>query len=190
MTSPRTDKTYAVGDVPWLYPHRDTPPRGVKLNILQQGGVAIHDQWREGYIAWQYLFRRDKEAEEEAKFFLMEEVMDSPIRRFRVPKTLPPIVCSWRRLLNARWHDDADNEVAAIFKVIDHDGFVTPITYQYDRRQQPQLKTGYGIVNTGLVFSYWSDLVEYWPKYLAQLESEESESVTQKEMENGQPDHS
>lgn len=54
----------------WLYPARDgQPPKGVKLHILQSGGVSIQGQWKDnaGYIAFQYMFRRDKEFEESLK---------------------------------------------------------------------------------------------------------------------------
>lgn len=173
MNDRRTDKNYAAGDIPWLYPHRDAPPRGVKLNLLQDGGCAIHGQWKdnEGLVAWQYLFRRDKEQEEEAKALAMEEIMlpDEPIARFRVPVSLPKLVCTWRRATHVRWLDDDGKEVAAIYKLIDADGYVTPISWQYDRREQPVFDSGYCIVNTTHVFKYWSDLVAFWPTYLEEL---------------------
>lgn len=72
MSDARSAKTYAVGDVPWIYPHKQMPPRGQKLNLLQEGGTAIHGEWSwyGGYIAWQYLFRREKEEEAEALAFI------------------------------------------------------------------------------------------------------------------------
>lgn len=75
-----TDKTYAVGEVPWLYPHRNPPPLGVDLNILQEGGVSIRGQWKDnaGFIAWQYMFKRDKQAEEEAEF-IRRGVLKRPV---------------------------------------------------------------------------------------------------------------
>ena len=58
-------KPYRVGELEWIYPHEQEPPTGVKLNILQVGGIAIHGQWAYGcgFIAWQYQFKRNKEKE-------------------------------------------------------------------------------------------------------------------------------
>lgn len=58
-------KPYRAGEVEWIYPHEKEPPTGVKLNILQFGGTAIHGQWAygEGFIAWQYQFKRNKDKE-------------------------------------------------------------------------------------------------------------------------------
>lgn len=48
----------------WLYRN---PPYGVKLNLLTKGGVAVTGKWSDDgrYIAWQYLFRRDRQLEAE-----------------------------------------------------------------------------------------------------------------------------
>jgi len=66
-------KTYAAGEVVWIYPHEETPPRGVKLHILQEGGISIQSQWYdgEGYMAFQRMFKRDHEKEAEYKQFLL-----------------------------------------------------------------------------------------------------------------------
>lgn len=59
-------KGYATDpDNKWLYPPKNMPPNGVKLHILQEGGVAIHSEWKygAGYIGWQYLPKRDLEQE-------------------------------------------------------------------------------------------------------------------------------
>jgi len=66
-------KTYAAGEVVWIYPQDESPPRGVKLHILQQGGVSIQSQWYEdqGFMAFQRMFRRDHEKEAEYKEILL-----------------------------------------------------------------------------------------------------------------------
>lgn len=53
----------ATSDIPWRYIN---PPYGVKLNLLTKGCVAVTGKWSDDgrYIAWQYLFCRDKELEE------------------------------------------------------------------------------------------------------------------------------
>lgn len=64
----RTDaKEYSTGSIPWKYPHRHKPPRGKKLNILTEGGIAIHGDWRDdsGFLGWQDLFKRDLKQEAE-----------------------------------------------------------------------------------------------------------------------------
>lgn len=69
----RTDaKAYSAGTIKWYYPHRKKPPMGKKLNILQEGGIAIHGEWKwnAGFIAWQDLFKRDYEQEAEFKEWL------------------------------------------------------------------------------------------------------------------------
>lgn len=55
-------KPYRAGDVEWIYPYEQEAPKGVKLNILQEGGVAIQGEWRYGvgFVAWQYMFKRNK----------------------------------------------------------------------------------------------------------------------------------
>lgn len=62
-------KPYRVGEIEWIYPHEQEPPTGVDLHILQFGGSAIRGQWRYGvgFIAWQYMFKRNKT--KEAEFF-------------------------------------------------------------------------------------------------------------------------
>lgn len=52
----------AVADIYWRY---DDPPRGVKLFLLTKGGVAVTGPWSTDgrYIAWQYMFKRDKAKE-------------------------------------------------------------------------------------------------------------------------------
>lgn len=62
-------KPYRVGEIEWIYPHEKEPPIGVDLHILQFGGSAIRGQWRYGvgFIAWQYMFKRNKT--KEAEFF-------------------------------------------------------------------------------------------------------------------------
>jgi hypothetical protein len=60
-------KPYRAGGAEWIYPQDQQPPRGVKVNILTIGCVAIHGNWAEGegFLAWQYLFKRNKDKEEE-----------------------------------------------------------------------------------------------------------------------------
>lgn len=65
-------KGYAVDpDFKWLYPPKHKPPKGVKLQILTEGGVAIHAEWKYniGYLGWQYLPKRDFEQEEASRNF-------------------------------------------------------------------------------------------------------------------------
>ncbi len=51
-------------DIYWLYPHEHPPPQATKLALLTKGHVQVVGNWRDGdFIAWQYLFRRDKEKE-------------------------------------------------------------------------------------------------------------------------------
>ena len=66
-------KTYAVGEIVWIYPQDETPPRGVKLHILQEGGVSIQSQWYDGqgYMGFQRMFKRDHEKEAEYKNILL-----------------------------------------------------------------------------------------------------------------------
>lgn len=176
----RTDKKYSVGQIPWLYPHVDAPPRGVKLNILTKGGIAIHGEWRNdcGFIAWQHLFKRDKQLEEEMMIMELGEGADS-IRKFRVPLELPCNIGKWTRILNARWLNDDGFDIAAIYKMADEDGYVTPITFQFDRRNPKLFETGYSILNTGKVFPTWVDLCAYWPQYIETLAAQGSEVVLQ-----------
>lgn len=60
-------KPYRAGEVEWTYPQEQEPPRGVKLNILTVGGIAIQGQWdySVGFVAWQYMFKRNKDKEAE-----------------------------------------------------------------------------------------------------------------------------
>jgi hypothetical protein len=66
-------KPYRAGKVEWIYPHELSPPKGVKLNLLTLGFVATIGNWEDeaGFIAWQYLFKRNRKKEEE--FFLWLE---------------------------------------------------------------------------------------------------------------------
>jgi hypothetical protein len=59
------DKAYVTDpNLRWIYPHEETPPSGVKLALLTIGGVQVTGLWRQGsFIAWQRLFKRDKEKE-------------------------------------------------------------------------------------------------------------------------------
>ncbi len=60
------EKQVAVSeDIYWIYPKDALPPMGKKLAILTSGGVQITGDWRHdgGFIAWQYLFKRDKSKE-------------------------------------------------------------------------------------------------------------------------------
>lgn len=60
-------KTYASGEIHWVYPQDEEPPLGVKLHILQGGCVSIQGNWDAdaGYLAWQRMFKRDHKKEEE-----------------------------------------------------------------------------------------------------------------------------
>lgn len=53
------------GEVYWRY--TEPAPRGVKLNLLTKGKIAVVGDWHDGhgYIAWSPLIRRDKQLEEE-----------------------------------------------------------------------------------------------------------------------------
>lgn len=56
-------KTYAADpQLKWIYPDQKTPPRGVKLALLTEGGIQTTGDWTDDgrYIAWQKLFTRDK----------------------------------------------------------------------------------------------------------------------------------
>lgn len=66
-------KTYATGVVLWIYPHEEEPPRGVKLHILQEGGVSIQSVWIDdaGYLGFQRMFKRSHEKEKDYKDFLI-----------------------------------------------------------------------------------------------------------------------
>lgn len=182
----RDAKTYAVGNVPWLYPHRNPPPRGQKLALLTIGGIQTHGEWKDkaGYLGWQYLFRRDDEAEEEVRVFNLGETSVEKSKGFRVPRSLPNEPNRWTRIVSARWFDDASSkEVAAIFKLVDDQGYVTPITYQYDSREEKQFKSGYSIMNTEFIFDTWGGLSLYWPTYIDTLRKEGSEALIEKEMD-------
>lgn len=52
-------------DIPWLYPQQIPPPRGAKLFLLTQGGVATTGTWVDdgSFIAYHPIFRRDREYE-------------------------------------------------------------------------------------------------------------------------------
>lgn len=177
-----TDKTYAVGGAKWEYPHQKAPPRGKKIALLTEGGMQTHGHWQEdgGFIGWQYLFKRDKEAEYVGRQLasLKEMEMDEGemIRRFRVPETLPVAPEGWTRVLNVRWNNDDLGTTAEIYKLVDEKGNTTPITYQWDRRDPPVFDTGYSIINTGRTFCEWSELRAYWPEYINQLKREQSEA--------------
>lgn len=66
-------KTYASGEIVWIYPQDEQPPVGVKLHILQEGGVSIQSQWYEnqGFMAFQRMFKRDHCKEEEYNKILL-----------------------------------------------------------------------------------------------------------------------
>ena len=37
----------------WLDPETNPPPRGVKIQLLTEGGIAVYGEWRDqGYDAW------------------------------------------------------------------------------------------------------------------------------------------
>ena len=36
----------------WLHPKKYPPPRGVKLNLLTRGGVAVYGSWAVDSVAW------------------------------------------------------------------------------------------------------------------------------------------
>lgn len=58
-----SDQPYAVStEAKWRY---DQAPRGAKIFLLTKGGVAVDGYWRDdgSFIAWQLLFKRDKELE-------------------------------------------------------------------------------------------------------------------------------
>lgn len=68
MTTPLTPtytndgKSYLAGVAEWNYVGIDEPPpRGKKINILQEGGIQIIGVWIEnnGFIAWAKLIKRD-----------------------------------------------------------------------------------------------------------------------------------
>lgn len=60
-----TDQRYSAGSMPWLYPQEHKPPAGTKIALLTRGGIQVTGEWRDdgSFIAWQYLFKRDKEKE-------------------------------------------------------------------------------------------------------------------------------
>jgi hypothetical protein len=69
-------KPYVSGDIHWIYPQDEAPPRGRKLHILQEGCISIQGVWMEGqgYMAWQRMFKRNHEKEREyAEFLLMRK---------------------------------------------------------------------------------------------------------------------
>lgn len=101
-------------------------------------------------------------------------IMSDRMRKYRVPKELPANLGHWQRMTSARWFEDAE-EVAAIYRLIDDDGYVTPITYQFDRRHKQYFKTGYGFIDDKNVFEKWSDVVAYWPTYLKEHTNEQSD---------------
>jgi DUF971 family protein len=68
-------KPYITDKAEWIYPHEKAPPKGVKLNILTEGGVAITGDWAEGvgFLGWQYLFKRNMEKEEVYIAYMKEQ---------------------------------------------------------------------------------------------------------------------
>jgi len=61
------DVGYLAGEAEWNYMGiDDSPPVGVKLNILTSGGIAVQGTWRDDsdFIAWAPLIRRNKLKEE------------------------------------------------------------------------------------------------------------------------------
>jgi hypothetical protein len=105
----------------------------------------------------------------------LEEVFTSR-REFRVPLELPETPDNWKRILNARWIIDGFEE-AAVYKVIDDEGYTTPITWQWDKRDPRVFWDGFGILNTGMTFKTWGELRAAWPKYIATLRGHCSEAV-------------
>lgn len=67
-------KNYAVSNRKWLYPPKHMPPTGVKLHLLTIGGISVHGNWswQGGFVAWQYLFKRDEAEETKAINFIKE----------------------------------------------------------------------------------------------------------------------
>lgn len=67
-----TSKPHVTGNIEWLYVHKHTPPRGRKLHILTRGRVSIQGPWEDGmgYVAWQHMFKRNKQEEAEVEAFL------------------------------------------------------------------------------------------------------------------------
>lgn len=170
----KSDQLVSVGRTKWIYPHQQKPPSG-KLFLLNEGDCATVGEWGNGFgwKAWQHLFDRDKEAELEGKRMQVEENMR--LRKYRVPKRLPLEPTGWQLVVNAIWYDqDEIREVAHIYKMIDPDGYVTPICKQWDVREPAQFATGYAIKNTSHCFETWGELVAFWDEY---LNSEEEENA-------------
>jgi hypothetical protein len=65
-------KPYRAGDIEWIYPHEQEPPTGADIHILTEGGIAIRGQWQygNGYLGWQYMFKRNKGKEAEYRTWL------------------------------------------------------------------------------------------------------------------------
>lgn len=172
VTNSKSDQLVSVGKVKWIYPHQQKPPSG-KLFLLNEGNSATTGEWGNGFgwKAWQHLFDRDKVAEAQAA--ILEEERMSAIRPYRVPKSLPMEPTGWKLVVNAVWFDqDNIREVAHIYKMVDPEGYTTPICKQWDIREPVQFPTGYAIKNTIHCFATWGELVAFWDEYLAQEEDD------------------
>ena len=45
-------KTYIAGESNWRTPEDETPPRGVKMLLLNAGGVCVIGTWADWAVAW------------------------------------------------------------------------------------------------------------------------------------------
>jgi hypothetical protein len=45
-------KDYLAGHTQWRTPHEDTPPLGVKMLLLNGGGVCVIGTWGDWAVAW------------------------------------------------------------------------------------------------------------------------------------------
>jgi len=45
-------KTYIAGESNWRTPDDETPPRGVKMLLLNAGGVCVIGTWTDWALAW------------------------------------------------------------------------------------------------------------------------------------------
>jgi hypothetical protein len=60
------DKTYYVGETPWIYIFELKAPSNKDIHILTAGGTSVKGRWVEnmGYIAWAPLHKRSQAKEE------------------------------------------------------------------------------------------------------------------------------
>jgi hypothetical protein len=88
-----------------------------------------------------------------------------------LPATLPPDGAGLtRRLVTHLNFGQAGG--AACYEVYDASGSRLPISYQYDTRKEPALRTGFFIAGIDECFKRYADLVAYWPEYMkAQAEA-------------------